>query len=78
MNFFPNICAIFLLAAACLLLVTDSYAEVKPPGGDSAPTSSRDVFPALPASEPCTQDKIIGLWKLLIVYDVPSWREIEY
>lgn len=41
------------------------------------PTSSFDVFPKLPESSLCTKEKLVGTWKLLMVYEVPSGREIE-
>lgn len=47
-----------------------ALAEIKP-------TNSRDVFPVLPPSEFCTKEDLIGIWKLLMVYEVPSGHEIE-
>lgn len=41
------------------------------------PVSSRDVFPRLPASKLCTKDKIVGLWKLAMLYEVPAGREMK-
>lgn len=40
------------------------------------PTSSKDVFPKLPPSSLCNNKSIVGVWKLLMVYEVPSGREI--
>lgn len=44
---------------------------------NAAPTSSRDVFPKLPPSVVCNNSNINGIWKLLMVYEVPSGREIS-
>lgn len=43
---------------------------------NAAPTSSFDVFPKLPRSKYCDKNTILGAWKLLMVYEVPSGREI--
>jgi|GEM_PF-2811582 len=44
---------------------------------ESKPTSSRDVFPTLPPSAFCKKEDLIGIWKLVMLYEVPSGREIE-
>lgn len=41
------------------------------------PTSSLDIFPKLPPSSLCTKEKLLGTWKLLMVYEVPSGREMK-
>jgi hypothetical protein len=48
------------------------YAQVQ-----KKPTSSLEIFPKLPKSSVCTQEKIAGTWKLLLIYEVPSGRELE-
>ena len=42
----------------------------------AAPTNSRDVFPKLPPSKVCDKNSLVGVWKLLMVYEVPSGKEI--
>ena len=42
----------------------------------AAPTNSRDVFPKLPPSKVCDKNSVVGVWKLLMVYEVPSGKEI--
>jgi hypothetical protein len=42
----------------------------------AAPTSSLDVFPKLPQSKFCDKNSLLGVWKLLMVYEVPSGKEI--
>ncbi len=69
---------LLLLVAACC--VSPVYAQVvTSPITPSAPapTSSMDVFPRLPQSTVCTKEKLIGIWKLLMVYEVPSSREMQ-
>lgn len=44
---------------------------------NAAPTSSLDVFPKLPESKICDKNAVVGAWKLLMVYEVPSGREIS-
>ncbi len=41
------------------------------------PVSSREVLPRLPISKLCTKDKIIGVWKLAMLYEVPAGREMK-
>ncbi len=43
----------------------------------AAPTSSREVFPKLPPSVTCSKEAVAGVWKLLMVYEVPSGNEIK-
>ena len=40
------------------------------------PFSSADLFPRLPLSKICTKDKLVGIWKLLMVYEVPAGNEL--
>jgi hypothetical protein len=42
----------------------------------AAPTNSKDVFPKLPQSKICDKNSVVGVWKLLMVYEVPSGKEI--
>lgn len=41
------------------------------------PISSREIFPELPPSSLCSKDKLVGIWKLLMVYEQPSGSEID-
>lgn len=41
------------------------------------PTSSVGYFPTLPPSEYCTKEKVLGTWRLLMVYETPAGRELE-
>lgn len=64
------------------LLPLSVNAQVKPAQGEQAipeikPISSRGVFPPLPPSNFCTKEDLIGIWKLIMIYEVPSGREIE-
>ena len=72
-----NILLVFLLSVFPLL---SASAQTQPtvPTPEPKPTSSRDVFPKLPPSSICTKEGLIGMWKLLMVYEVPSGREIEF
>lgn len=73
----------FLLFLTALPLFPANAQKLKPAPdiekviAESKPTSSRDVFPTLPPSEFCTKEDLIGIWKLLMVYEVPSGHEIE-
>jgi len=42
-----------------------------------APSSSLDIFPKLPPSKFCTKESIAGVWKLVMVYEVPSGSEMQ-
>jgi hypothetical protein len=39
--------------------------------------SSIEMFPKLPLSKICTKDKLVGAWKLLMVYEVPAGNELS-
>lgn len=69
-----------LLAVVTASYLSPANAQVAVPSitpSAPAPTSSLDVFPRLPQSTVCTKEKLIGIWKLLMVYEVPSGREIQ-
>lgn len=72
-----NILLVFLLSVFPLM---SASAQTQPtvPTPETKPTSSRDVFPKLPESAICTKEGLIGMWKLLMVYEVPSGREMEF
>lgn len=62
------VCSAFLLSPSHAQTVSNPT---------SNPTSSRDIFPKLPPSSLCTREKLVGIWKLIMVYEVPSGREME-
>ena len=57
----------------CLSFLLASHALA----ANNAPTSSKDVFPALPQSRLCNSATVQGIWKLLMVYEVPSGNAIN-
>jgi len=69
-RFAAFIITIFFLAAS---FAVPAMAQV---AAQTAPTSSREVFPALPQSKICDKNSLVGAWKLLMVYEVPSGKEI--
>ena len=66
--------AVFPLLSAKAQVQAQDPAPVAPAA--PAPTSSLDVFPRLPQSTFCTKEKLVGTWKLLMIYEVPSGSEI--
>lgn len=54
-----------------------AVAATKKAPAEKLPTSSLDVFPKLPPSSLCAKEKLLGTWKLLMVYEVPSGREMK-
>lgn len=42
----------------------------------SLPYSSMEIFPKLPLSKVCSKDKLVGTWKLLMVYELPVGNEL--
>jgi hypothetical protein len=70
-----------LSAAFAILCAVPAQAQVPSPSAaaiERLPTSSLDVFPKLPPSTFCTKENLLGMWKLLMVYEVPSGREIKF
>ncbi len=67
----------FLLLFTALPLFPANAQDAKSDTVVEKPTNSRDVFPVLPPSSFCKKEDIIGIWKLIMVYEVPSGREIE-
>jgi hypothetical protein len=68
---------IFLTALPLSVNAQVKPAQVEQAIPQSKPISSRDVFPPLPPSSFCTKEELIGIWKLIMIYEVPSGREIE-
>lgn len=68
---------ILILSIFPLLSANAQTQSSSTPPQSTKPTSSFDVFPKLPESSLCTKEKLVGTWKLLMVYEVPSGREIE-
>lgn len=70
---------IILAVVFAALSVFPAYAQMPDPQVtiERQPTSSLDVFPKLPPSTFCTKENLIGMWKLLMIYEVPSGREIR-
>jgi hypothetical protein len=50
-----------------------SYAQSR----NEEATSSLGIFPELPKSSLCTKEKLLGTWKLLIIYEVPHGTELD-
>jgi len=72
---------IILSIAFAMLPLFAAKAQTSPTvdaGVERQPTSSFDVFPKLPPSTFCAKENLIGMWKLLMVYEVPSGREIKF
>lgn len=67
-KFFLVIYSFFVLVAG------GAYAQFP---SSSSTINSANVFPKLPPSELCTKDKIVGTWKLLMVYEAPASAELE-
>ena len=56
-------------------LLSSGYAQAQ--FSSFSPTTSVGMIPALPPSEICAKWKILGTWKLLMVYESPPGRELE-
>lgn len=57
-----------------ILPLSPVYAQASP---ETLPTSSLEVFPKLPPSSLCTREKLIGIWKLIMIYEVPPGTEMK-
>lgn len=68
---------LFLALFAFPLYQAQAQAPAPQVSIERQPTSSLDVFPKLPPSTFCTKENLIGMWKLLMVYEVPSGHEIK-
>lgn len=71
---------ILLALSLSISLLLSPYVQAQAQNQDSsvpAPTSSLNVFPKLPQSSLCKKEKLVGTWKLIMVYEVPSGKEIE-
>ncbi len=71
--------ALAMAGLLALSIANPVYAQtsIAQPSAANLPTFSRDLFPKLPASSLCTKDKLVGIWKLLMVYEVPSGKEMS-